>query len=915
MAVVGADALSAREAEVLAALGEHHTNAEIGRLLHISIRTVESHVSSLLRKLDAADRRELAARAPAIIGGADSGPNHSGAGEALRELPATWTTFIGRDAERAAVADALSTNRLVTLLGPGGVGKTRLAVEVARQVSGSFPAGGAFVDLVPVGSEFITNAVAAALDVDEQAQQPLLEVVQGRLRQAPALLVLDNCEHLIAGVAAFVQACLTACPELVVLATSRERLGVVGERVLALGPLTGESEAERLFLDRAAGALGPPVDRQQVAEICRRLDGMPLAIELAAARVGSIGIDGLVAGLDDHLRLLGRSPTSAGHDRHGSLRTVLEWSHNLLDDEERTMFRRLGVFAGPFDLAAVIAVAADGESAAASDLLGRLTDKSLLVHGPHSQGSRWRMLETVLAYAREQLDASGERPAIERRHRDWAMDEAGRIEGLLADDRIWQEVFDHVDDDLRAALALAAADHDPCAFDLAMALGHLTYARRFRVEARDHYATAIAQAPDGAAQVRALHAAAAVAIAELRGEVYFDLLMKAFEVASAMGDMASAAIALASAAAIAGRDPKTFASPVSQPERRALVEQARSIAPAGDARVAVHLALSEAWAGGANPWAPDAGAVERAFAQAQQLDDPVLLSEALDGITATAMDEGRLKDAARVTRQRLDLLARLPRHDPRSGGEIADIYHMAVETALAAGQLENALAAAMAERADVIGQSLAHFAATHLVVPLTLRGAFDEALAEAAVMREGWVRAGQPTAGWMASSFLAVSLIHGLRGDSEAHQDWHRLAEQVAPPSPRHLSRLFVDIRLALHLGDLERAAAIAEREAAPPGTTYYPYAMSQVVEAAAATGRVDAARLLAAAEPLAAQNDFAAPVLARARGRLSGDPDAFAAAVAGFEAIGARFERAATLLLLPERADEGREELRTLGC
>src|SRR5437763_1351098 len=315
MAVVGADALSAREAEVLAALGEHHTNAEIGRLLHISIRTVESHVSSLLRKLDAADRRELAARAPAIIGGADSGPNHSGAGEALRELPATWTTFIGRDAERAAVADALSTNRLVTLLGPGGVGKTRLAVEVARQVSGSFPAGGAFVDLVPVGSEFITNAVAAALDVDEQAQQPLLEVVQGRLRQAPALLVLDNCEHLIAGVAAFVQACLTACPELVVLATSRERLGVVGERVLALGPLTGESEAERLFLDRAAGALGPPVDRQQVAEICRRLDGMPLAIELAAARVGSIGIDGLVAGLDDHLRLLGRSPTSAGHDR------------------------------------------------------------------------------------------------------------------------------------------------------------------------------------------------------------------------------------------------------------------------------------------------------------------------------------------------------------------------------------------------------------------------------------------------------------------------------------------------------------------------------------------------------------------------------------------------------------------------
>ena len=288
---VGAAAMSAREAEVLAAVGEHLTNAEIARKLHISVRTVESHVSSLLRKLGAADRRELAARAVAA-------PSQ----RELLGLPSQWTTFVGRAAELDEVAKALAQQRLVTLLGPGGIGKTRLATVAAQRAAEVFTGGGAFVDLVPVSADFLVQAVAAALGVVERPREPLHRVVHERLRAGRVLLVLDNCEHVLEAVATFIHAALANCPELVVLTTSRERLGVTGERVIPVPPLNVGSEAEVLFVDRAANAGAVGTDPTLVAEICQRLDGMPLAIELAAARSASLGVDGLVTGLDDHLR-------------------------------------------------------------------------------------------------------------------------------------------------------------------------------------------------------------------------------------------------------------------------------------------------------------------------------------------------------------------------------------------------------------------------------------------------------------------------------------------------------------------------------------------------------------------------------------------------------------------------------------
>ena len=216
--------MSAREAEVLAALAGGRSNAQIARHLHISVRTVESHVSSLLRKYGVADRHELAGLAESDQPG-------------FTALAGPGTTFVGREHEQAELLAALGSNRLVSLLGPGGVGKTRLALRVAADVGGNYPYGGAFVDLVPVRPGFVVAAVAEALGVREQPPQTLIDALLERLQRGRALLVLDNCEHLVEEVGDLVARILTRAPETAVLVTSRERIGVAGERPVQLGPL------------------------------------------------------------------------------------------------------------------------------------------------------------------------------------------------------------------------------------------------------------------------------------------------------------------------------------------------------------------------------------------------------------------------------------------------------------------------------------------------------------------------------------------------------------------------------------------------------------------------------------------------------------------------------------------------------
>ena len=909
--------ISMREAEVLNALGDHLTNAQIAQKLHISVRTVESHVSSLLRKLGAADRRQLALRSgmPPVWPTPASDYLLTDAPQVVG-LPATWTTFIGRAAELEELTQALSSNRLVTLVGPGGVGKTRLAVVAASHNVGLFVGGGAFVDLVPVSSEFVLHAVAAALGVVERPQDPLEQVVHERLGAGRFLLVLDNSEHVLGAAADLVFSILAACPDVVVLATSRERLGIAGERVMPLSPLGltalteggDESEAARLFTDRAGQTDADPA---LVAEICRRVDGMPLAIELAAARSSSLGLDGLLAGLDDHLRMLSRSSPTG--DRHGSLRTVIEWSHQLLDDSERAAFRRLGVFVGAFDLSAAAAIAGDVDTAGASDLIGRLADKSLLVHVRQASGSRWQMLDTVHAYAHEQLEASDEADDVRGRHHSWATATARQLERSL-DVTGWQERFDAVAGDLRSALRTPRSlSTDSDAFDLALSLGHLTYARRFLVEASHHFEAAVARAPDAASEVLALRTAANAAYAEMRGEAAFDLLQKAFVRASTAGDNRMAAIIQADAAALAGRCPALFATPLSRERILALIDQANDLAPTGDLEATTHIALASAWDGERGPTVPTDAKAREALARAAEFGDLTLISSALDAAGAAASHDGHFKQASRYASERLRLLERLPRHDPRVGGEIADIFHMASEAAVGAGELGAALGSARSSYDDDTNQGLPQFAATHLLPPLVLRGEFDEAIEQAMVMRQGWERAGRPPAGWMSPAFFAAALVHGLRGDEDEYARWMALGETIARITGSSCGTYF-GCRAALHRGALEQ---VRELEAALESCSahYDAYLEAVKVESDVIAGSDDAEEQLVTAQRLVEENDFVAAQLLRAAGRLHHDETALKDSLVGWEAIGARFERACTLLLLPDRVDEGTAELAALGC
>jgi predicted ATPase/class 3 adenylate cyclase len=396
-------------------------------------------------------------------------------------LPLQTTSFVGRDADLAAVADALDANRLVTLTGVGGVGKTRLSLQVAAELLPGFAHGARFCELAAAtDADALTQVVASTLGVVPISGATLEHSIVEFLRAKSQLLVFDNCEHLLDEVCRLADAILRGCPDVRILASSREGMGLPGEQILAVRSLAlpgadatldavTQSDAAALFAQRAAAArAGFTIDTTNapaVAEICRRLDGIPLAIELAAARVGAMNPSDIAAHIDERFRLL-TGGRRGGVERHQTLRATVDWSYSLLEPTEQVVFDRLGVFSGGLDASAAAAVATgDGiESWDVLDALGGLVAKSMITIDDLATGdARYHLLETLRAYALEQLAERGETDDWRRRHathftalvEEWGPELLGRDE-IAIRRRLRTDV-----DNIRAALTWALDRDDP----------------------------------------------------------------------------------------------------------------------------------------------------------------------------------------------------------------------------------------------------------------------------------------------------------------------------------------------------------------------------------------------------------------------------------------------------------------------
>jgi predicted ATPase/class 3 adenylate cyclase len=592
-------------------------------------------------------------------------------------LPAQASSFVGREREIADLERLVAAARLVTLTGPGGTGKTRLALEMAARLLERFPDGAWFVDLAPLTDpRLVWAAAAAALGVREGPARPLDEVLLGHVASRRLLLMLDNCEHVIAESADLAQRLLAAGPEVRVLATSREALAVPGEAAWPVPGLSlpdagqpagpeaiGHAEAVRLFVERGAavrpGFALSEENAAAVARVCRRLDGLPLAIELAAARIKALTPEQIAARLDDRFRLLtGGSRTAL--PRQQTLRAAVDWSYDLLDVPERALLARLAVFAGGWTLEAAEAVCADAvlPADAVLDLLLRLVDKSLVVAEEHGAAARYRMLETIREYAAARLAETGRDEAPRARHAAHYLALAEAAEpGLTGpSERSWLEQLECEHDNLRAAMQWAVASGEgELGLRMGGALwrfwamrGHLAEGRRRLSALLAHPNCDALSGSTGAARAKALHAAGTLAAQQGdngAARSYLEASIAARRVVGARSDLANSLSNLG----IVTRSEGDYAT------ARALYAESLAIHrelgnKSGIAHTLANLGLLARFQGDGAAARP---LLEESLAIRRELGDPWAIANALNNLAEVALDEGDHASARALLEQSL----------------------------------------------------------------------------------------------------------------------------------------------------------------------------------------------------------------------------------------------------------------------
>lgn len=909
----GGFVVSGREAEVFDLVGEYLTHVEIGERLFISVRTVESHVASLRRKLGMIDHRTLVREAAM-----------SRVSPAIAALPHETTTFVGRQAELDKIASTLTDSRVVSVVGPGGTGKTRLAIKAASRWSDSRSLAAVWVDLVKVATPSeVAPTIAGALGVSEPGLRTHERAIVDILGQRPSLLVLDNCEQVLDEVAIIVEGLVSACVNLKVLLTSRVRLVVPHEQIIRLegldvGTVEVTGPATDLFMERsrAGGAELTNSHRSRVVDICTALDGMPLAIELAAARVATIGIDGVEHGLGDYRTLLVGGERV--QTRHRSVSDTVAWSYQMLDGRDQSVLCRVSTFRTPFSAADARVIAAYDQitDSDVTHALGRLAQHSLLEPLFGLSGLRYRMLEMVRQFGREHLVSNGDTEAQDR-HLEWCRLRLADLhsESDTDSETGWVEAVDLLADEVGSTLSIPDARDFAHARDVAVALAGLLFQRGRVTDAQHAFERAADLSINDRDAATDLASAAAVAKCRVAGPDALRLGDAAARTALACGEVELAVRYLCNSAQFIVRFPGMFNEPPSLDLAQALLDEAGAhsdhnpttgfIVDSTAALLHQRATLDHL------EDLVERALVSRELAQANTL---------LEAISIRHMEEHRPTEAVDASRRRIDL-ASASTLTPQLSQELRDALHTAIYIATATGHLAEAIEFADRHARLLFLRGEPYLATEEGIAPRALAGAWDEATKDGQALLEGWERAGRPVTPGRAMNPAALTMIYALRGDEDNRQAWQDTLRLMRGDRFGDQGASYDDVFsaiVALHNGQPVQAADHLATEQGNDSSEaqFRGWRFALAAEAAVLGGLPNAAEKVAEAHTAGEHSPIATAIARRAQ-TLHGETTWELVDIAAeFDQLGCPYQAARTLLLAGgTTAQLGSSRLRSLGA